>query len=48
MGKDFDALRITPSVANSPFNLFSMDTTEDIIQKFFVLGAQIIYVAEQV
>ena len=38
VGKEFDALRINPSVANSPFDLFQRDTVLDTVQKFLYLG----------
>ncbi|KAI0211152.1 Guanine deaminase [Lamellibrachia satsuma] len=38
VGKEFDVLRINPSVANSPFDIFDKDTVDDMIQKFFYLG----------
>ena len=38
VGKQFDALLVDPGVEDSPFDVFSTDTREDIIQKFLFLG----------
>ncbi|XP_078531885.1 guanine deaminase isoform X1 [Lissotriton helveticus] len=38
VGKDFDALLISPGESSSPFDVFDDDTKEDVIQKFIYLG----------
>ncbi|XP_006627040.3 guanine deaminase [Lepisosteus oculatus] len=38
VGKDFDAVLISPSVPDSPFDVFESDTTENILEKFLNLG----------
>ncbi|XP_022106133.1 guanine deaminase-like isoform X2 [Acanthaster planci] len=52
VGKDFDAILVNPTVANSPFDVFHStycDTIEDVVQKFLYLGddrnIQEVYVA---
>lgn len=38
VGKEFDALLISPGKSSSPFDVFEDDTKEDVIQKFLYLG----------
>ncbi|XP_062455734.1 guanine deaminase isoform X1 [Rhea pennata] len=38
VGKEFDALLINTKASDSPFDLFSADAFEDILQKFLYLG----------
>ncbi|XP_017941539.2 guanine deaminase isoform X1 [Manacus vitellinus] len=38
VGKEFDALLINTKASDSPFDLFSADNFEDILQKFLYLG----------
>ncbi|XP_060697744.1 guanine deaminase [Hemiscyllium ocellatum] len=38
VGKDFDAILVNTNVPNSPFDVFTDDTQEDIFQKFLNLG----------
>lgn len=38
VGKDFDALLIDAEAQNSPFDCFEADDTEDVVQKFLMLG----------
>ncbi len=40
VGKEFDALRVNMSVANSPVDVFNRDKFEEMVQKFFYLGKQ--------
>ncbi|XP_029468299.1 guanine deaminase isoform X2 [Rhinatrema bivittatum] len=38
VGKEFDAVLVSPTVPDGPFEVFADDTFEDIVQKFLFLG----------